>query len=80
MYHFLNDNLVRETGLEPVRHTTHAPQTCLSANSSTRATQRELLYHHRMLLVNPKSVFFKKFVEKFFKLIITQNTVQYADQ
>ena len=29
--------MVRETGLEPVRHTTHAPQTCLSANSSTRA-------------------------------------------
>ena len=29
--------LVRETGLEPVRHATHAPQTCLSANSSTRA-------------------------------------------
>ena len=24
-------------GLEPIRHTTHAPQTCLSANSSTTA-------------------------------------------
>ena len=29
--------LVRETGLEPVRHKTHAPQTCLSASSSTLA-------------------------------------------
>ena len=29
--------LVRETGLEPVRRETHAPQTCLSASSSTRA-------------------------------------------
>ena len=29
--------LVRVTGLEPVRHATHAPQTCLSANSSTLA-------------------------------------------
>ena len=30
-------SLVRETGLEPVRHMTHAPQTCLSAGSSTLA-------------------------------------------
>lgn len=29
--------LVRVTGLEPVCHTTHAPQTCLSASSSTPA-------------------------------------------
>ena len=29
--------MVRVTGLEPVRHSTHAPQTCLSANSSTLA-------------------------------------------
>ena len=34
--------LVRETGLEPVRHATHAPQTCLSASSSTRAFIRFL--------------------------------------
>ena len=31
------NNLVRVTGLEPVRRKTHAPQTCLSANSSTLA-------------------------------------------
>ena len=30
-------HLVRVTGLEPVRRATHAPQTCLSANSSTLA-------------------------------------------
>ena len=35
--HFHVSYLVRETGLEPVRHATHAPQTCLSASSSTRA-------------------------------------------
>ena len=29
--------LVRVTGLEPVRRKTHAPQTCLSAYSSTLA-------------------------------------------
>jgi hypothetical protein len=29
--------LVRVTGLEPVRRETHAPQTCLSAYSSTLA-------------------------------------------
>ena len=38
-YHKAAFDVVRETGLEPVRHTTHAPQTCLSANSSTRAFQ-----------------------------------------
>ena len=47
-------DLVRVTGLEPVRRKTHAPQTCLSAYSSTLAfillfvnlsTQRVLLYH-----------------------------------
>jgi hypothetical protein len=29
--------MVRVTGLEPVRRETHAPQTCLSAYSSTLA-------------------------------------------
>ncbi len=28
---------MRMMGLEPIRHSTHAPQTCLSANSSTSA-------------------------------------------
>ena len=32
-----HNSLVRQMGLEPIRHTTHAPQTCLSANSSTTA-------------------------------------------
>ena len=32
--------LVRVMGLEPIRHSTHAPQTCLSAYSSTLASQR----------------------------------------
>ena len=35
--------LVRETGLEPVRHKTHAPQTCLSADSSTLATAKVII-------------------------------------
>ena len=30
-------DLVREMGLEPTRHSTHAPQTCLSTGSSTLA-------------------------------------------
>ena len=38
--------MVRVTGLEPVRRETHAPQTCLSASSSTLACvgQRIILY------------------------------------
>ena len=31
--------LVRVMGLEPIRYSTHAPQTCLSASSSTLAYQ-----------------------------------------
>ena len=34
--------MVRVTGLEPVRRETHAPQTCLSAYSSTLAFIRFL--------------------------------------
>ena len=37
-------SMVRETGLEPVRVTPHAPQTCASADSATLATAR-ILYH-----------------------------------
>ena len=43
--------LVRKTGLEPVRCTPHAPQTCASASSATSAfdrmfsCQRVRLYH-----------------------------------
>ena len=46
--------VMRETGLEPVRHTTHAPQTCLSANSSTLAKQRVLLYQMFVLMSTVK--------------------------
>ena len=33
--------LVRAMGLEPTRHKTHAPQTCLSADSSTLAFSKQ---------------------------------------
>ena len=36
-FSFLNRSLVRVMGLEPIRLSTHAPQTCLSAYSSTLA-------------------------------------------
>ena len=59
--------MVRETRLELVRHTTHAPQTCLSANSSTRADPLSrsvfisettlVLYHRHKQFVNCKSRF-----------------------
>ena len=35
--------LVREMGLEPIRHRTHAPQTCLSTCSSTRAGKTSVI-------------------------------------
>ena len=37
--------LVRQTGLEPVRRLTHAPQTCLSAYSSTAAFDFNIISH-----------------------------------
>ena len=40
--------LVRETGLEPVRRNTHAPQTCASADSATPAN---VLYYTIFLSV-----------------------------
>ena len=33
--------LVRETGIEPVRFSPHAPQTCASASSATPACRRD---------------------------------------
>jgi hypothetical protein len=62
-------NLVRVTGLEPVRRKTHAPQTCLSANSSTLANinffdiscQRMILYQ----TINKKSSLLKKYFTEF---------------
>gem|GEM_PF-3093408 len=41
--------LVLEAGLEPARLSAHAPQTCVSTNSTTRATEerglRRLAHH-----------------------------------
>ena len=46
-YHKTAFDVVRETGLEPVRHTTHAPQTCLSASSSTLAFLVSVVYYSK---------------------------------
>ena len=48
-----HNSLVRQMGLEPIRHTTHAPQTCLSANSSTAAYSAESFLTQRLLLYYP---------------------------
>ena len=40
-------DVVRVTGLEPVRHETHAPQTCLSASSSTLAFLVSVVYYSK---------------------------------
>ena len=50
--------MVREAGLEPAREISHAPQTCLSASFSTRATQQAILYHLSGRSVNHFSGFF----------------------
>ena len=39
LYYGLPHFVVRVMGLEPIRYTTHAPQTCLSASSSTLANK-----------------------------------------
>ena len=46
--------MVRKTGLEPVRLTAHAPQTCLSANSSTSAG--ELFNSNKVYLNTAKQI------------------------
>lgn len=48
---FLIKKVVRETGLEPVRPKTHAPQACLSADSSTLAITL-ILYIRLRFIVN----------------------------
>ena len=55
--------VVREMGLEPTRHTTHAPQTCLSTNFSTLA--RNSSYYNMFLL----------FVNTFFKIYLSKNNM-----
>ncbi len=43
----VHSDVVRVTGLEPVRHETHAPQTCLSASSSTLAFLVSVVYYSK---------------------------------
>ena len=52
--------LVRETGIEPVRFSPHAPQTCASASSATPACRRDCdnVIHYTL---------FSQFVKPFFK-------------
>ena len=57
--------LVRVTGLEPVRRATHAPQTCLSASSSTLAFATLIYYHKAFYLSTVNFTFFKNFVKQF---------------
>ena len=63
-----SSNVMRETGLEPVRCEPHAPQTCASASSATLALlsayrrQRYLLYYRQFDL----SIHFLDFGEKYF--------------
>ena len=62
--------MVRVTGLEPVRRSTHAPQTCLSTSSSTLAfpvvsespcsQRQELLYQQTPVLSTEYFIFFRK--------------------
>ncbi len=63
--------MVRVTGLEPVRRSTHAPQTCLSTSSSTlafpvvsespRSQRQELLYQQTPVLSTEYFIFSEKF-------------------
>ena len=58
-------NLVRAMGLEPTRQLTHAPQTCLSADSSTLAkTDAQLTSTTSNILPQAKN-FVNSFLEKF---------------
>ena len=54
--------LVRETGIEPVRFSPHAPQTCASASSATPACRRDCnnIVHYTLFLKFVKS-FLKKY-------------------
>ena len=49
--------LVRETGLEPVRVSPHAPQTCASADSATLASAIRIISNHNIIV----NTFFKFF-------------------
>ena len=68
---------VRVTGLEPVRHATHAPQTCLSANSSTLAyihlfSENMYYYTHSPTLCQ---VFFSIYRKKGYLLFVDYKQV-----
>lgn len=59
--------LVRETGLEPVRVTPHAPQTCASADSATLASTKGIIANE------------EKNVNTFFNIFRINQRLQYAD-
>ena len=71
---FALEEMVRVTGLEPVRRLTHAPQTCLSTSSSTlafpivsespRSQRQELLYQRLPHLSTQYSDFLKKILRQ----------------
>lgn len=71
-YSTFSMNMVRVMGLEPIRLSTHAPQTCLSAYSSTLANElldRRLAYYSIQRekvkgFFRPKSHFFPAAAEK----------------
>ena len=52
--------LVRVMGLEPIRLSTHAPQTCLSAYSSTLASQFRDCFNIISEMEEVVKLFFKK--------------------
>ena len=51
--------MVRQTGLEPVRRLTHAPQTCLSAYSSTAAFDFTIISYRYIIVKSQFFVFTK---------------------
>ena len=51
--------MVRETGLEPVWYSPHAPQTCASASSATLAYLKYQLIYYSIYLENVKTFFQK---------------------
>lgn len=58
--------LVRVTGLEPVCHTTHAPQTCLSASSSTPADIVLRAALNDYIIIPQQFIFVNSFFKNYF--------------
>ena len=61
---YLSFFLVRETGIEPVRFSPHAPQTCASASSATPACRRDCDNVIIILFFIKMSIPFLKFLSK----------------